>query len=467
MAKKKNRRRIIILSLIALVMIGYFGWKGSQRSKGEKVIVELVNKRTIVERVAASGKIYPEKEIKISSNVSGDLVQLLVQEGDSVVVGQLLAKIDPDAIASQVERGRANVNSAKAQLSNSRAQIEQFKAQKEQIEAQLLNAKKILNRNRQLKDEGAISEADYETALTSVQSLEANKKAAEANINSSLQSTRAAEFSVKSAEATLKEIQTSLNKTTITAPANGIISKLNVEEGEQVLGTIQMQGTELMRIANLNKMEVRVDVSENNIPKVALGDKVEIEIDAYLNRTFTGSVTQIAHSSTNSSLASLTNDQVANFEVRINIDPSSYSDLVTAGNRYPFRPGMSASVEVITNEKSNIITVPIQSVTSKDENKKENERKRKANDSNKNIAQKEVKAKIQEVVFVVSADTVIMRKVKSGIQDADYIEIIDGLSEGEEVVAGPYTAISRKLKEGAKIVKTTEEEYYNSDRKKN
>lgn len=465
MAKKKRRSRLLLLGAIIVLMIGYFAWKNSQHSDAIKVIVENVQKRTIVQRVAASGKVFPEKEIKISSNVSGDLVQLLVQEGDSVVTGQLLAKIDPDAIASQVERGRANVNSTKAQLSNSYAQIEQFKAQKEQIEAQLLNAKKILERNRQLKDEGAISEADYEASLTSVEALEANKKAAIANINSANESAKAAQFSVKSAEASLKEIQTSLNKTTITAPTNGIISKLNVEEGEQVLGTIQMQGTELMRVANLNKMEVRVDVSENNIPKVALGNQVEIEIDAYLNRKFTGKVTQIAHSSTNSSIASLTNDQVANFEVRISIDPDSYQDLVSKGNRYPFRPGMSASVEIVTDKKVEVISVPIQAVTSKDENEEENEVKRKSNENNKNIAQKEVNIKMQEVVFVVSADTVIMRKVISGIQDADYIEIITGLEGNEEIVSGPYTAISRKLEEGDKIKKMTQEEYYNLDEK--
>ncbi len=465
MAKKKGRSRLFLLLTIIALMVGFFIWKNSQKSDAIKVIVENVEKRTIVQRVAASGKIFPEKEIKISSNVSGDLVQLLVHEGDSVVTGQLLAKIDPDAIASQVERGRANVNSAKAQLSNSKAQIEQFYAQKEQIEAQLLNAQRILERNRQLKDEGAISTADYEASLTSVQALEANKKAAIANINSANESTKAAQFSVKSAEATLKEIQTSLNKTTITAPANGIISKLNVEEGEQVLGTIQMQGTELMRVANLNKMEVRVDVSENNIPKVELGDLAEIEIDAYLNRKFIGKVTQIAHSSTNSSLASLTNDQVANFEVRISIDPDSYRDLVGAGNRYPFRPGMSANVEIITNKKANVISVPIQAVTSKDENEAENEIKRKANEDNKNIAQKEIDVKIQEVVFIVSADTVIMRKVVSGIQDADYIEILEGLNGDEQIVSGPYVAISRELEEGDVIEQMTEEEYYKSDEK--
>ncbi len=465
MAKKRKRSRLIILGAIVLLMIVGFAWKQSNRSNATKVFTEKVEKRSIVEKVAASGKIFPETEIKISSNVSGDLVQLLVQEGDSVARGQLLAKIDPEAIASQVERGKANVNSAKAQLSNARAQIGQFKAQKEQIEAQLFNARKILERNRQLKADGAISEADYETALVNVQTLEANKKAADANIQSALESIKAAEYSVKSAEATLREIQTSLNKTTITAPTNGIISKLNVEEGEQVLGTIQMQGTELMRIANLNLMEVRVDVSETSIPKVELGDVVEIEIDAYLNRKFTGKVTQIAHSANNSSMASLTNDQVTNFEVRINIDPESYTDLVNDNNRYPFRPGMSANVEIITNKKDGVLSVPIQAVTSKDKNEEENKIKRKLNEENKNIAQQSLDVNLEEVVFVVSADSVVMRKVVTGIQDADYIEIISGLDVDEDVVAGPYTAIARELKEGDKVEPMSKDEFYKTDNK--
>ena len=266
MAKRKGRNTFIfilagvIIALIVLVSI-------QQRMKpvGEKVFVEKAERRLIKEIVAASGKVFPQTEVKISSDVSGEVVELFVEEGDSVVSGQLLAKIDPDAYESQVERGLAGVNSSKAQLANANSQIEATKAQREQIEAQLINAREIHKRNEKLKKEGVISDADFEASYASVRQLEANLRAAVANIRSGEESAKAAKFSVESSVAGLKELQTSLRRTTIYAPMNGIVSALNVEKGERVVGTIQMTGTELMRIANLNAMEIRVDVSENDI----------------------------------------------------------------------------------------------------------------------------------------------------------------------------------------------------------
>lgn len=442
---------LIVLLIVAVII------RNQSKPKGEVVTTEKVARRTITEKVAASGKVFPKVEIKISSVVSGKIVDLPVQEGDSIVTGQLLARIDPEALQSQVERGVAGVNSSKAQLANARSQIEQLKAQKEQIQAQLANAREVHQRNEQLRKQGVISQADYETSLSNLRGLEANLRAADANIKAAQESARAAEFSVQSSEASLKELRTSLNRTEIFAPSSGIISKLNVEKGESVVGTAQMSGTEIMRIANLNDMEVRVDVSENDIPRVSVGDEVEIEVDAYIGRTFKGHVTQIARSATSTgTTAALTSDQVTNFEVRITIDPSSYQDIIAQGEHYPFLPGMSASVEILTETEKDVLSVPIQAVTTRerDENKRKQTASRNggqavaANNEEKSTAQDDLK----EVVFIVQpTDTVGMAEVKTGIQDDTYIQILSGLKEGQEVVTGPYTAVSRKLNGGDRI----------------
>ena len=312
--KKRKNLWIYIagVAVIALVAVAYF--KGKNRKEGDKVALEEAQMRTIEERVSASGRIFPIVEVKISSDVSGEVVELYVQEGDSVVQGQVLAKINPDAYVSQVERGVAFVNSSKAQAANSRSQIENIKAQKEQIIAQLDNAREIHKRNEKLFKDGVISNADFQASQSNLKSLEANLRASDAGIRSSQDAARGADFSVASAEASLKELRTSLNRTTILAPESGIISLLNIEKGERVVGTIQMTGTEIMRIANLNAMEVRVDVSENDIPRVKLNDEVSVEVDAYLGRKFVGRVSQIANSSKNSASmggAALATDQVS------------------------------------------------------------------------------------------------------------------------------------------------------------
>ncbi len=460
MAKRKNTLIYALVGVIALLAV-FAAWKNNSKPKGEKVIVEKVEKRTIQEIVAASGKVFPQTEVKISSDVSGEIVELYIVEGDSVVQGQLLAKIDPDAYQSQVERGTANVNSAKAQLSNAKAGIETFKAQKEQIMAQLENARTIHQRNEELKRDGVISQADFEASLSNLRSLEANLRAADSNIKSGEESARAAKFSVESSEAMLKEMRTSLRRTAIFAPVSGIVSSLNVEQGERVVGTIQMQGTEMMRIANLNAMEVRVDVSENDIPSVALGNEAEIEVDAYLGRKFKGTVTQIAHSAANSAAASLTSDQVTNFEVRIQINPESYQDIVTADKPYPFRPGMSATVEIKTKSVEDVISIPIQAVTTREKDDAKAKKGPKEDEDEEEAA----KDLVEIVFLVMEGDTVKKVEVTTGIQDDDYIQILTGLQGNEEVVTGPYTAVSRKLKEGDTVVKTTEEEFYSNDKK--
>ena len=459
--KKRKNLWIYVagVAVIALVAFAYF--KGKNRKEGDKVALEEAQIRTIEERVSASGRIFPIVEVKISSDVSGEVVELYVQEGDSVVQGQVLAKINPDAYVSQVERGVAFVNSSKAQAANSRSQIENIKAQKEQIMAQLDNAREIHKRNEKLFKDGVISNADFQASQSNLKSLEANLRASDAGIRSSQDAARGADFSVASAEASLKELRTSLNRTTILAPESGIISLLNIEKGERVVGTIQMTGTEIMRIANLNAMEVRVDVSENDIPRVKLNDEVSVEVDAYLGRKFVGRVSQIANSSKNSASlggAALATDQVTNFEVRIKIDPQSYADLVTSQRKYPFRPGMSAAVEIKTTIKDNILTVPIQSVTTREKEglaKKEAKSDTDGGASNKKIDE------LREVVFVYEkGDTIQMMEVKTGIQDDSYIEILTGLKKGAKVVSAPYSLIFKKLKQGDKVIVVKEEELF-------
>lgn len=457
MARKKNKWiwPVVgsIVALIIVIMIVMSVIKNRQGSKGITVNAEDVKKRTIKEMVSASGKVFPEVEISVSSDVSGELVELFVKEGDSVTVGQNLAKIDPDIYKSAVERGEAGLNNTKAQVANSKANksradatLQQSIAQKKQIEAQLANARTVFNRNKQLLDDGVISQADYDNAMSSLRSLEANLEAAEATVlsaqagvDAAVQTVKSAEFSVQSAEATLKETKTSLNRTSIYAPMSGIVSYLGKEKGETVLGTSQMSGDIIFKISNLSDMEVQVDVSESDVLRVNLGDNVNIEVDAYMDRIFTGKVTEIANSASNSTGMTLTTDQVTNFTVKIRIDRESYQDLVSENNRFAFRPGMSASVDINTESLEGVLTVPIQAVTTREKTAKEKENSKDDDDD------------INEVVFVTSADTVAMKIVKTGIQDDTYIHILSGLSDGENVVTGPYSAVSKSLKQGKKI----------------
>lgn len=465
---KRNRSNLWIYILLGatVVLVGLMIWRNKSKPDGEKVAIEKVEKRTIREMVSASGKVFPVTEVKISSDVSGEVVELYVEEGDSVVVGQLLARIDPDAYQSQVERGVAGVNTAKSQAANALSSVETLKAQREQVQAQLNNAREIHRRNEKLHKEGVISDADFESSQSNLLSLEANLRSAEASIRASEQAAKAAEFGVKSAEAGLKELQTSLKRTTLYAPMGGIVSMLSVEKGERVVGNSLMAGTEVLRIANLYKMEVQVEVSENDIPRVSMGDPVDIEVDAYIGRKFKGKVTQIANSASNAaSIAgvSLTSDQVTNFVVKIDIDPASYKDLIDQGNPYPFRPGMSASVDINTNTLENVLSVPIQAVTTRDKKEVEGGEKPvkpKKKEGDESAPAPAADEEILEVVFVLASDTVKLVTVKTGIQDDTYIEILSGLQEGDEVATEPYEAIARKLKGGDKVIVTKKEDLY-------
>lgn len=444
---KKSKRIYWILGGVVVLLLVAVWIKGGSRPDALEVSFDKVERRTIQERVSASGRIYPRTEVKVSSDVSGEVIELLVEEGDTVRVGQLLAKIDPDAYTSAVERGEASVLTAKAQAANATAGISQAKSQMEQIEAQLANQSELHKRNEKLYKEKVISAVEFEQSLATLKGLEANLRASKASIDAASEMAKGATFSVRSAEASLKELKTNLNRTSITSPMNGIVSLLNVKQGERVVGTIQMAGTEIMRIADYSEIEVQVDVSENDILRIAQNDEAEIEVDAYLDRKFKGRVIQIANtaSAAGGLGAALSADQATNFLVRILIDPTSYADIREKTGREPFRPGMSATVDILTNQVSDVLCVPIQAVTTREEKVKS------IVDEEKNPEKKTVNDPIREIVFVVTGDTVAVREVKSGIQDDTYIEIKSGLEEGEKIVSGPYSAVSRKLASGKAV----------------
>ncbi|MCH2045486.1 MAG: efflux RND transporter periplasmic adaptor subunit [Saprospiraceae bacterium] len=442
MARKRKRSKapIIILILVVVVVSGIMFTRG-QKDTRTKVLVDVSTKRTIVETVYASGNIYPVVEVEITSNVSGTIVELKVEEGQSVKEGDLLAKIDPDALSSIVERAEASANTT-------RAQLKQTKAQKVQLEAQFKNTKAIYDRNKQLFEDGVISKADFEASQAAFETAKANLQGAEESI-------RAAEFMVKSSEATVKEQRKNLSQTRIYAPMSGVVSILYKKKGEQVVGTAQMAGTPILKIANLNSVEAQVQVNERDILKVQLGDTADIELDAYPGRKFEGIVTQI--SNTANSLTSMisTSDQVIDFKVHVLMSPDSYSDLQNGGSTSPFRAGLSASVEIKTETLKGALTVPVACVTAREEDEDEKEQKNK----------KENKA-LNEYVFVKQADSVLLKEVKTGIQDDDYIHILSGLSVGDTIVTAPYDAIANVLEQGAVVKVVDEDELYNRKKDK-
>jgi len=441
-------RLYIILAIVLIILVVAAIIKGKSSKKGILVRTGKIELRDIKEVVSGSGKIYPETEVKISSDVSGEVVKLNVKEGDSVKMNQVLAVVNPDTYQSVVQRAEASLNNAKAQLANAKSMIQANLAQKEQIVSKLEVAKKNYERNKILHDQNVISDVDLENALSTYNELKANLKSAEANISSARESAKAAGFTVKSAEAGLNEAISNLKRTTIISPIDGTVTMLAIEEGERVVGTIQMAGTEMMRISNLDNMEVRVEISENDILKVNLGDTAKIEVDAYVDKKFTGKVVEIANSASDISSSSLNSDRVTNFIVKIRIDRKSYEDLMKGDmKKFPFRPGMSATVDIYANQVKDALSVPIQAVTTRA--KYEKKEKIKDKEGKENLDDDD----LQEVVFVVRSDTVDKVVVKTGIQDDEYIQILSGLKVGEEIVTGPYKIVSKKLKEGDKIIR--------------
>jgi HlyD family secretion protein len=446
-----------VVFLVAVMMLKNGG------NKAVKVATEKAMKRNVVESVSANGKIQPEVEVKISSDVSGEIVELLVKEGDQVKKGDLLCRINPLIYESNSSRMVATLNGAKANLSNAKARLEQIKAA-------FANSEASFQRNEKLFKQGAISQADFDAAKASYEGAKADVKGAEDNVEAS-------EYNVKSTEASLKEANDNLAKTNIYSPVNGTVSKLNKEKGERVVGTAQMEGTEIMRLANLNEMEVSVDVNENDIVRVHNGDTSNIEVDAYLGRKFKGIVTEIANSA---NTTGVTAEQVTNFVVKIRILQESYKDLADANHGIaPFRPGMSATVDIQTKKASNVITVPIQSVTTRSDSTQYNEKnKQRGGDEpdedivvkNANDKTQDANAeliKIEECVFVFNAadSKVKLVKVKTGIQDNNYIQVTSGIKEGDEIVSAPYSAIAKELKDNDKVNKVDKSELFTTNKK--
>jgi len=461
MARKNNLTKYLIaggvILLILLVVARKAGWIGEDDNI--KVTSGKVTTQTITETVSASGKVQPEIEVKLAADVSGEIVDLLIKEGDIVKKGDLLARLNPEIYVSALDRMAASVNSSKANLESSRSRYKQS-------ESQFLKAELTYNRNKKLHTEGVISDSDFEQ-------IKSAYEVAKADVEAAGQSIYAAEFGVKSAEASLKESKENLNKTSIFAPVDGTISKLSVEKGERVVGTEMMAGTEILRLANLNEMEVSVDVTESDIIRVNIGDTAIVDIDAYLNRNFLGVVTAIANSA--NTAVGMSTDQVTNFTVKVRIIRDSYVDLIPADkpNYSPFRPGMSATVDIQTRKVYNVTAVPIQAVTTRDtiikSSSKEVERKSDNGPGNEDQEKKalsaaERKSTVRECVFVINDDVVTLRPVKTSIQDNQNIQILEGLQVGEEVVTGPYNAISRLLKDGDKIKVVTREELFSNQK---
>lgn len=436
----------IIFSLIGLIILLVILKKSGVLGKDEgvKVSTEKVTKRTIVETVNASGKVYPEIEVKLSPDISGEIVELNVIEGDSVKKGQVLARIYADIYATQRDQAAAAVSQQQAQVANVSESIEAMRAQMEQ-------ARKTYDMQKQLFDEKVISLAEFNTA-------DAAYKAAQANFNAAKQNIRGSQAGVLGARAALSKANKDISRATLVSPMDGVVSLLNVKKGERVVGSSMMAGTEMMRIADLRKIEVRVDVGENDIPKIHLGDSATVEVDAYNDRKFKGVVTQIA--SSNNGAASLqttggSGNDVTNYKVYIRLLPESYQDLMDPSKpkSFPFRPGMSASADIETTTHENRLAVPINAVTTRDKNDSTDSKDYTAETDNDDANDKTADVDdLEEVVFVLQKDgTVRKTKVRTDIQDINYIEILGGLKEGDEVITGPYDVVSKTLKNKDKV----------------
>ena len=415
--KRKTIIIILVLLLFIVVLIGgkKAGWWGEQDNV-TTVETQKATLSTLTQKVSATGKIQPELEIKLSSEVSGEIIELPVKEGQMVQKGDLLVRINPDIYQSVLKRSAASLETVRASL--------------QQSEATLKEAEASYQRNKQLFAKGVISKSEWDKAVSAYEVAKASRESAH--------------FNVQSAMASVSEAQDNLKKTVIYAPTTGTISKLNVELGERVVGTIQMSGTEIMRVANLGSMEVEVDVNENDIVKVNIGAPVQIAVDAYLKRIFKGSVTNIA----NTANATTSVDQVTNFKVKVHIDDTSYSDLLQGkpSGYSPFRPGMTATVDILTQTKKNVVVAPISAIVVK---------KRSEIDPN---TPKEDADKRQEAIFVVKDGKAILRAVNTGIQDNTHVEILSGVAEGDEIIVGSYNVISKTLKNGDKVRPSTQKE---------
>ncbi|WP_207511818.1 efflux RND transporter periplasmic adaptor subunit [Longitalea luteola] len=446
MKKKKLLWVILGLGALVIMLVGLKSAGVIGKEEGLKVATEKVQLRNITETVNASGKVYPEIEVKVSPDISGEIVDLQVKEGDSVRRGQVLAKIYADIYSTQRNQAAAEVSRQQALVDNSKAQLES-------LESALQLAKRTFERQKQLKADKIISDAEFEQAQNALQT-------AQANYNAALQSIRSGEAGIASSRASLERANKDLSRTAVLSPMSGVVSLLNVKAGERVVGNSMMAGTEMMRIADMSIIEVQVEVGENDIPKVKMGDSALVEVDAYNNRKFKGIVTQIASSNTtaSSAAAASTSNDVTNYKVHIRLLRDSYKDLIDPERprRFPFRPGMNASADIQTRTKANVLAAAINAVSTREKGTDnvvgENKDKDKNNGNNTEDESKSTATDLDEVVFVLKPDgTVKKAVVKTGIQDINYIEITEGLKAGDEIVVAPYNIISKTLKEGTKV----------------
>jgi HlyD family secretion protein len=444
----KKKKLLWITLILVIVVIGLVGLKSAGvigKEEGLKVATEKVELRTITETVNASGKVYPEIEVKVSPDISGEIVELQVKEGDSVRKGQVLAKIYADIYSTQRNQAAAEVSRQQAMVDNSKAQLAS-------LESALQLAEATFNRQKQLLAEKVISTAEFEQAQNALQTAKANLNAAKQNI-------RSGEAGIAGSRASLERANKDLSRTAVLAPMSGVVSLLNVKAGERVVGNSMMAGTEMMRIADMSIIEVQVEVGENDIPKVKLGDSALVEIDAYNNRKFKGLVTQIASSNTTASSAASTSNDVTNYKVHIRLLRESYNDLFDPARprSFPFRPGMNASADIQTRTKANVIAANINAVTTREKgtdkvvgNDKDKEDKNK--EGGQQEESKTTATDLDEVVFVLQKDGTVKKfVVKTGIQDISNIEVTQGLKVGDEIVVSPYNIISKTLKDGTKV----------------
>ncbi len=448
----------ILIGLAGLVLAFFIVSKIAGGGKSEvSVATEKVSRRTIIETVNANGKIYPEVEVKISPDISGEITELTVNEGDSVRKGQVLARIFADIYALQRDEAASRVNQSQATVQNSAAALDALKANLEL-------ARQAYDRNKELFNQKVISQAELEQFETTFKTAQANYNAAQQNIKS-------LEAGVETARTGLVSANKNLGRTTLVAPMDGVISSLKVKKGERVAGNSFNIGTEMMTVADMSVMEVRVDVGENDIVKVNIGDSADVTVDAYNNRKFKGVVTQIA-SSIKSASALTTSNDVTNYEVRIRLDKESYKDLVdpSRSGRFPFRPGMNASADIKTMRLDDVLAVPIGAVTARvkgsDQNvadKKKEEQTKRGEEESAETTSQSYSDELEEVVFVLQADGTVKRAVvTSGIQDINYLQITTGLKEGDEVVTEPYTAVNKTLKDGTKVKVVPKDKLFNN-----
>jgi HlyD family secretion protein len=440
--------------LVLLIVAKFTGLIGGEQI--EKITVEKAGSKKVVETVTASGKIQPETEVKLSSEVSGEVTELLVKEGDVVKKGQLLCKVRPDVLQSGYERAVASYNSQKASVAASQQQLIQ-------TQANFVNAEGIYKRNVELYNKKVISVSEFDAAKAAYLTAKANLASAKENVTG-------AKFGLEQNGANVKEAGANLAKTTIYSPVDGVVSKLSIELGDRILGTSQMAGTEIMRISNLTTMEVNVDVNENDINRVNVGDSASVEVDAFADKKFKGVVTEIASSSTSVGTASTSVDQVTNFSVKVRLIADSYNTVKGGAKDLPspFRPGLSATVD-IESESETALAVPIQSVFTSDKDKSTDPMANAGNDQNQDKQKtKLTDKKVKQFVYLFDSktSTVKQAEVTTGIQNDQFIIVKTGLKDGQEIVSGPYSAIQNKLKDGMKVEKTTKDKLFTTEKKK-